>query len=192
MDMKKFFVLALSAAVALLASNVVASAQYLPSTLKHYKAGLMDEKGHVLTDQEVLYALGDEDYNETYRGAVTQYKAGNALMITGIATAATGLVGTVAGAWATDYGVRTNHIKIGEVNGKKTITEADSKGVLAIAGLVAGATLLTAGVTCLAVGIPLKSIGTKRLNWLADDYNKDVAYLRFGAGEYGTGLVLNF
>lgn len=190
--MKKIFVLALSAAFAFLASDVIASAQYLPGTLKQYKAGLMDEKGHVLTDQEVLYALGDEDFKETYSGAVKQYKSGNAVMITGIATAGVGLVGTVAGILATGYAIKTNHIKIGEVNGKKKIIEADSNGTLAIAGYVAGVSLLTVGATCLAVGIPLKSVGTKRLKWIADDYNKDVAYLRIGAGDYGTGLVLNF
>ena len=192
--MKKLFVFALSAAVAFLAANVVASAQYLPGSLNHHRGSLVDEQGHVLTNQEVLNLIGEEDYNKTYTGAVKQYKSGNALLITGIATGGAGLVGTIAGAIATDYGLRTNHITYERDNkGKITKINADTKGTLAVVGFAAGISLLTAGITCLSVGIPLKVIGTKRLDWIADDYNKDAAAtIRFGAGQYGTGIVMTF
>lgn len=192
--MKKLFVIAL-AAVALVASSVVASAQYKPSSLSRYRADLQDQNGQVLSDQEVFQLIGEDIYNETYKGARTQYKAGNALIIAGAATAGVGLVGTVAGVLAIDYGIKNGAIVVVESKkGQYDLTKCTQNGKLAILGYAGGVTLLAVGATCLAVGIPLKVIGTKRLNWVAEDYNNNAvaANLNVGFTANGAGLVLNF
>ena len=190
--MKKLFVIAL-AAVALVASSVVASAQYKPSSLSRYRAELQDQNGQALSDQDVFQLVGEDVYNETYKGARTQYKAGNALIIVGAATAGVGLVGTIGGAVAVAYGIEKNHIPV-KPNKQIDYNNCTEKGKLAILGYAGGITLLAAGATCLAVGIPLKVIGTKRLNWIAEDYNNSVvsANLSMGFTQNGAGLVLNF
>ena len=69
----------------------------------------------------------------------------------------------------------------------------DNKAALAAVGFAGGVALLAAGDICLSVGIPLQIIGKKRLNWIADEYNHSnySADIRFGAGQYGTGVVLS-
>ncbi len=191
--MKKIIVLAI-AAVAFIASGVVANAQYRPSTLSQHRAGLEDENGHALTDQEVFQLIDEDVYNQTYVGACKQYKTGKILTIVGAATTGVGLVGTIAGSVATVYAIENNHVTFEEKDGQKVVKEYDNKAALAVLGLAAGATLLAAGDICLSVGIPLQVIGKKRLNWIATEYNHSnySANIRFGAGQYGTGVVLSF
>ena len=102
--MKKIIVLAI-AAVAFIASGITANAQYRPGTLSQHRAGLEDENGHTLTDQEVFQLIGEDVYNQTYAGACKQYKTGKILTIVGAATAGVGLVGTIAGSVATVYAI---------------------------------------------------------------------------------------
>ena len=191
--MKKIIVLAI-AAVAFIASSVVANAQYRPSSLSQHRAGLEDENGHELTDQEVFQLIGEDVYNQTYVGASKQYKTGKILTIVGAATGGVGLVGTIAGAVATTYAIEHNHVTFEEKNGQKVVKDMDNKAALAVVGLVGGVTLLSAGVVCLSAGIPLNVIGKKRLDWIATEYNHNnySANIRFGAGRYGTGVVLSF
>ena len=191
--MKKIIVLAI-AAVAFIASGVVANAQYRPSTLSQHRAGLEDENGHTLTDQEVFLLIGEDVYNQTYAGACKQYKTGKILTIVGAATTGVGLVGTIAGSVATAYAIANGHVTCEEKNGQKVVKEYDNKAAIAVLGLTAGATLLAAGDICLSVGIPLQIIGKKRLDWIATEYNHSnySANIRFGAGQYGTGVVLSF
>ena len=191
--MKKIIVLAI-AAVAFIASGVVANAQYRPSTLSQHRAGLEDENGHALTDQEVFQLIDEDVYNQTYVGACKQYKTGKILTIVGAATTGVGLVGTIAGSVATAYAIENGHVTFEEKNGQKVVKEYDNKAAIAVLGLTAGATLLAAGDICLSVGIPLQVIGKKRLNWIATEYNHSnySANIRFGAGQYGTGVVLSF
>ena len=192
--MKKLFIIAAAVAVAFLASNVVASAQYLPKTLAQHRAGLEDETGHHLTDQEVFSLIDEDVYNATYSGAVKQYKTGKALIITGAVTMGVGTLATVAGAVAVAYGIKTQHIVVDEKKpGQYDLTKADDKGKLAILGYTAGVSVLAVGATCLSVGIPLKIIGTKRLDWVATEYNHDVAAnIRVGLTQNGAGLAINF
>lgn len=191
--MKKIIVLAI-AAVAFIASGITANAQYRPSTLSQHRAGLEDENGHALTDQEVFQIIDEDVYNQTYVGACKQYKTGKILTIVGAATTGVGLVGTIAGSVATVYAIENNHVTFEEKDGQKVVKEYDNKAALAVLGLAAGATLLAAGDICLSVGIPLQVIGKKRLNWIATEYNHSnySANIRFGAGQYGTGVVLSF
>ena len=107
--MKKIIVLVI-AAVAFIASSVVANAQYRPSTLNQHRAGFEDENGHTLTDQEVFELIGEDVYNQTYVGATKQYKTGKILTIVGAATTGVGLVGTIAGSVATAYAIENGHV----------------------------------------------------------------------------------
>ena len=191
--MKKIIVLVI-AAVAFIASSVVANAQYRPSTLNQHRAGLEDENGHTLTDQEVFELIGEDVYNQTYVGATKQYKTGKILTIVGAATTGVGLVGTIAGSVATAYAIENGHVTYETKNGKRVVKDFDNKAALAAVGFAGGVALLAAGDICLSVGIPLQIIGKKRLNWIATEYNHSnySANIRFGAGQYGTGVVLSF
>ena len=191
--MKKIIVLVI-AAVAFIASSVVANAQYRPSTLNQHRAGFEDENGHTLTDQEVFQLIGEDVYNQTYVGATKQYKTGKILTIVGAATTGVGLVGTIAGSVATAYAIENGHVTYETKNGKRVVKDFDNKAALAAVGFAGGVALLAAGDICLSVGIPLQIIGKKRLNWIATEYNHSnySANIRFGAGQYGTGVVLSF
>ena len=191
--MKKIIVLVI-AAIAFIASGVTANAQYRPSTLSQHRAGLEDENGHALTDQEVFQLIGEDVYNQTYVGATKQYKTGKILTIVGAATTGVGLVGTIAGSVATAYAIENGHVTYETKNGKQVVKDFDNKAALAVVGFAGGVALLAAGDICLSVGIPLQIIGKKRLNWIATEYNHSnySANIRFGAGQYGTGVVLSF
>lgn len=191
--MKKLFVLVLAAA-AFIFSGFAANAQYRPGALSQCRAGLEDENGRILSDQEVFQLIGEEVYNQTYTGACKQYKTGKTLIIVGAVGAGIGTVGTIAGAAAMAYAIEKGHVTIEEKNGKKVITAMDDKAKLASLGYITGAVLLGAGVTCLSVGIPLKVIGTKRLDWIAKEYNHSnyTANFQVGLTQSGAGLVLNF
>ncbi len=191
--MKKIIVLVI-AAVAFIASSVVANAQYRPSTLNQHRAGFEDENGHTLTDQEVFQLIGEDVYNQTYVGATKQYKTGKILTIVGAATTGVGLVGTIAGSVATAYAIENGHVTYETKNGKRVVKDFDNKAALAAVGFAGGVALLAAGDICLSVGIPLQIIGKKRLDWIATEYNHSnySANIRFGAGQYGTGVVLSF
>ena len=191
--MKKIIVLAI-AAVAFIASGITANAQYRPGTLSQHRAGLEDENGHTLTDQEVFQLIGEDVYNQTYVGATKQYKTGKILTIVGAATAGVGLVGTIAGSVATAYAIENGHVTYETQNGQKVVKGYDDKAALAVLGFAAGISLLAAGNICLSAGIPLQIIGKKRLDWIATEYNHSnySANIRFGAGQYGTGVVLSF
>jgi hypothetical protein len=78
----------------------------------------------------------------------------------------------------------------------RQITEMDGLAAIGILGMATGLTVMTLGAVVLEAGIPFMCIGGRRLNWVAENYNEnqrptDVS-LRFGAGRYGTGLVLTF
>ena len=193
--MKKIVILAIAAA-AFIASSVVANAQYRPSSLSRHLAGFEDENGHELTDQEVFQLIGEDIYNETYRGASKQYKTGRTLIIVGAATAGAGLVGTIAGAVATVNAMYQGHVTTYQTkNGQHVIMNYYYTAAPAVVGFAGGVVLLTGGVACLSAGIPLNVIGKKRLEWIANEYNHQAvsgANLRFGLTNYGAGVVLNF
>ena len=183
--MKKIIVLVI-AAVAFIASSVVANAQYRPSTLSQHRAGLEDENGHTLTDQEVFQLIGEDVYNQTYVGATKQYKTGKTLIWSG----AGGLVGG-----AVLYGVGLSKIA-GEVNQNSSKDEIQTalERHPGSAGMVLGGTLLmAAGAIALDAGIPLLIIGKKRLDWVEGQANAAKGYsLDLGATPYGVGLAVRF
>lgn len=190
--MKKILVFAFAAVVALFVSGVTSSAQYLPNSLNRSGGDFVDENGHVLTDQEIYKLIGDDVYDETYSGAVKQYKVGKALITAGSIAAGVGTIGTIGGAVAMYFGIKNQHIQYEERNGRYAVKGADDAGWLVLLGYAAGVSALVAGDVCLSVGIPLSVIGNKRLDWIAEDYNHDMASIHFGLTPHGAGLVLNF
>ena len=157
-------------------SGVVASAQYLPNSLNRSGADFVDENGHVLSDQEVFSLIGEDIYNETYSGAVKQYKVGKALITAGSIAAGVGTLGTIGGLVGMYFGIQNHHIYYEERYGSYYFKGADDAGWLLLLGYAAGATTLAAGDLCLTVGIPLSIIGNKRLDWIAEDYTQPQAW----------------
>ena len=160
-----------------------AQAQVKPNYLKMNKGQFFNENGAVISSSQLQAIIGDDIYNETYVGAIKQYKTGKNLVLWGAIGAGVGLValGGFSAAMASKYG-------------NKLPQEAQKDPLLL--GLAGGYVLTAAGTTALAVGIPLTTIGKKRLNWIADDYNEKQSKISLNmigcpAG-YGVGLALNF
>lgn len=188
--MKKTLLFALSAVLFTTLFSVRASAQYLPRMLEEEKGYLIDENGLKLSDDDVRFVVGDEIYNATYRGARKQFKAGNALIKGGVAGMIAGSVLSVGSLGMFMAGTMIVDPESYEVE------QVDARAILGVLGVVTGLTVSTAGALALSAGIPLKTIGYKRLDWIADQYNenhgrRDVA-IKLGAGKYGTGLVVTF
>lgn len=126
--------------------------------------------GESLSADQVLNLIGDENYYETYVGAQKQYKSGKNLVISGSCVAAAGIAACAIGMAGLD---NTTY--------------------------VCGICLNLIGSGLLDAGIPLLCIGKARLQWCADDYNRNASghrntavSLDFGAQKYGTGIALRF
>ena len=163
-----------------------ASAQYLPSQIHRDGDSFVDEKGHTLSDRQLIDAIGSNIYQETVVGARKQYNAGRGLIIGGAIGTGVGLLGTFSGLIMIAAAAETD--KYGETR----ITDDD----LAYAGAAVMSTSLVAvalGGVALSTGIPLKAIGQSRLNWVENDYNSHRGYtLNVGATPHGVGLALRF
>lgn len=150
-----------------------AQAQINPDYLSMKKGKFYDENGRVLTDGQMRQIIGNQIFEETYRGATKQFKAGKSLITWG----AIGLgVGAVAA-------------------GACTALYQDSYDDALIAGAYGGYALATLGAIALEVGIPLKIIGKSRLNWIADNYNESKTISLHVTGcpvAPGLGLALVF
>jgi len=134
--------------------------------------------GRELSDQEIQALIGQQIWEETYASARAQYKAGKALMGVGIPFFSVGLGFFAAGLIVS--------------------AAADEPQVGAILAGYIGAPFMGAGGTLMSFGIPLRIIGSKRLNWAVDEANKNRGYamkeptLNFGVQRYGMGIALRF
>ncbi len=149
-------------------------------------AYLADQRGNILSNQEVLTLVGQDIYNQTYVGAQKQRKAGKTLIWSGIG-------GLVGGGVLYGAGLAKIADKVTQNSSKEEIQKALEANP-GSAGMILGGTLLmVAGGVALDAGIPLAIIGKKRLNWVADDYNarKNLAY-QIGATPSGVGLAVRF
>ena len=172
--MKKVLILCgFIAAFLCLAQN--ANAQYARKG-----ANLVDMNGTVLSDQAIINLVGNDVYEQTVIGARKQFKAGNGLIIGGIVGMGAGLVGTVlTGKAIVDRGY----------SDLETAYSHDG----AIAAMYIGSYALTSlGFTALSGGIAFKTIGKKRLNWVADHANGVAMTYHVGATPNGLGVTLQF
>lgn len=198
--MRKLLVLgAVAALLAFLATP--ADAQRVDNGNITYSNGkLMDADGHVLTDYEVMDIIGRRTYNETYNGAVQQYKAGKGLVIGGAIAAGLGTAATIGTAiyLGPDRARSIYHgFEKEEFPDEQTRVRYVGETTAAAAGLLGGVALASVGQLCLAAGIPLLIIGHSRLTWVAEDHNAQVyrrerrPFIDFST-EDGPGIRLNF
>ena len=175
----------------LFAAGFVAEAQYLPSRMEAVRGSLVDENGTVLSANAVLAAIGQEIYDETYVGANKQYNVGRKLFTGGLIGVGAGVAVTVASAVVF---ANANLSYTTDSNGFRHYRNLDAAGTVGVLGMSAGVTAAALGFSAFSVGLVFKTIGGKRLQWVADDYNARTSpvTVRLGAGKYGSGLVVNF
>lgn len=178
----KRFVLILVAFLALGAS--FAHAQVKPDCLTVKKGQFFDQNGSVISSSQLQQIIGNQVFNDTYVGALKQYKTGKSLIIWGAIGAGIGWLGYFgfAAAYVNKYG--TNY-KNGQMPDDPLM-----------GGMLGGLVVGSLGSAALAAGIPLNVIGKKRLNWIADDYNAKASTVSLKVTGspvgYGLGLALNF
>ena len=145
-------------------------------------ADLVSQNGFTLSDQEIINIVGNDVFDQTVIGARKQYKAGKGLITGGILGIGAGLAGSVlAGVKAANDGY----------NDFQRAVENDGSVLAMYLGSVAA---LSLGSAALTAGIPLKVIGKKRLDWVAEEANRGSGNvtLNVGATPNGFGIALNF
>lgn len=146
-----------------------------------------DNRGRLYSDQIRDY-LGVTLYGSQYRKARNQFQWGTGLTVGGAVL----MLGALAGGGMYTYfnnrwGTRTALTETGEPGGA-----INSSG--AMLGIIAAG---VAGAVCVGVGIPLWVKGDRKLNDIADDYNRQYgpgpsASLTLGSTSNGFGLALRF
>ena len=143
-------------------------------------ANLVDPAGTVLSDQAIINAVGNDIYEQTVIGARKQYKAGKALITGGILGVGAGVAGAVL-----------TGVKIGKAGYSDVETAVQQDP--AIAAMYLGSTaIMSLGFTAISGGIVFKTIGKKRLNWVADQANGVNMTYQFGPTPNGMGLSVRF
>ena len=164
-----------------------AKAQYLPDQIHREKDHFVNESGSILSDKELIDAVGADIFQETVVGARKQYRTGQKLFVSGLAGIGVGVAGIVGG--TAIIGAAGPH----QTENNDVIFDDEDLAMTGAAVLAIGSIAAALGGTALTVGIPFKVIGQSRLNWVENDYNERQGYtLRFGAAPHGAGLTLNF
>jgi|GEM_PF-4239042 len=186
--MKKFLVAGLAAVLFTCLAGPEARAQYWPSSIEQERGRLVSDTDEVLPDYMVQRLVGDEIYNETYLGARKQYKTGKRLIIGGLAAGSAGLVvsGVSLGVFMADY--------IRMWGTTDNVWDNFSGAKDSVSWFYRGFTVAGAGAALFSAGLIFKTIGWKRLEWVADSYNQSQhpVTVAFGPGHYGTGLTVTF
>ena len=167
-----------------------ANAQYAPSSLRRDHGNLVDARGNILSDAEVLNLVGEQVYNETYVGAKKQYKIGHKLVWGGVAGTVVGLGAMVGGQSL----FANNTYWAGNDVTEQTIHFSDEgKGMAGLVLCVGGLLMTSLSSIALEVGIPFTVIGKKRLDWVASNYTSGgLLTYHVGATPNGVGIALNF
>lgn len=188
--MKKKVIAALAVILLTALGAIQTKAQYLPTSLESSRGYLIDQNGDRLSDRDVRTAIGEEIYHDTYVGARKQYQVGDKLIKGGIIGLASG-TGVMLSSCIL---FATGEVTVNQQT--REVTNMDMSAAVGILGVYAGFAVMSIGALALDAGIPFKIIGSRRLNWVAENYNEyqrpGNVSLRFGAGQYGTGLVLSF
>ena len=188
--MKKIhFLCGLAAAFLCLAQN--ANAQYLPDQIHRSGDTFVDAHHRVLSDSELIEAVGLDIFEETVIGARKQYNAGRKLLTGGAIGVGAGLLGSLLGTAMIVANGATYYDSNHDVARYEIVDEAAFATGAALLAL--GASAMAAGSAAMSAGIPLKVIGQSRLNWVENDYNERQGYtLNFGVAPHGVGLTLRF
>ena len=166
-----------------------AKAQY--TQIHRDGAGFVDNRGMVLSNQEIRDLVGKDVYFDTVVGAQKQYRVGGKLIRSGAITLGAGLASALGGAailFANNCDAYPEHPQYRE---KSYYDSVDATGALLLTG---GYVAMLVGGALLEVGIPVRIIGQSRLNWVENDYNdysRNVS-LHVGAAPNGVGLTLRF
>jgi hypothetical protein len=191
--MKKIAILC-GLVAALLCLTQSAKAQYVQ--IHRDGARFVDDRGILLSNQQVRELVGEDVYFETVVGAQKQYRVGRNLIRGGAITFGTGLVSALGGAAILassghDYYSGYDQYQRKTYREREYDEASEAAGVLLLTG---GYVAMLVGGTLLEVGIPIKIIGQSRLNWVENDFNdysRNVS-LHVGAAPSGVGLTLRF
>lgn len=183
--------------ILLLMLPAVSFAQRVDDGAVQYRRGHLRDAstGRVLSDDEVLSRIGETVYEETYAGARKQYKAGAGLFIAGGIVTGTGLIlcnramsNIKSAGWSTLRAALKGREELGN-----TLDQNAEDVTWSIVTYFGGTALEGIGIVLLQVGVPLFTVGAKRLEWVADDYNERRApALTFTAGPASIGLRYSF
>lgn len=159
-----------------------------PNLLEMRRGALVTPNGEAFSKAQIKELLADDAVFQTYCGATKQYRAGNQLLNAGI------FVSALSASAAFIYGL---------ISGANGNTPAQTMAGMPPAILVAEGI----GTCLISVGIPLKCVGSCRLDWVAEQYNEgclrapateknalwEVSFRLTGAAEgLGCGLAIGF
>lgn len=163
-----------------------ANAQY--AQIHRDRADFVDNRGVVLSDQELIGLIGEDVFFDTVIGARKQYTVGRKLVVSGAAGLGVGLAGILGGTAMIAAAGPTQE------NDGTVYFENDDLAVGGAAVMILGSIATALGGTALSVGIPFKAIGQGRLNWVENEYNDRARGYSFHVGStpHGVGLSLTF
>ena len=162
-------------------------AQYV-GRIERENANLVDQSGHILTDDEIIGLVGEDIYYDTVIGARRQLRGGKSLIIGGAAGMGTGLVFSVF-AHVAMANNKVQHDRDMRDGHRDVYTYGWAPGLF-----LCSAAFTAAGSLALGGGIALRSIGKGRLGWVAEQCNprtRDVT-LEWSAVPGGAGIVMWF
>lgn len=158
--------------------------------LEYRRGHFYDHRGRLYEEQLRDY-LGVSLYGSDYLKARNQLGGGICLTFSGAGILAASVIG---GAFQADFNARTARMRANSAFfGHESPYSSSGEMTLYIVGGIVGA-------ACLGVGIPLWVKGNKKMNAIADDYNRrygnkaygSTATLNLGATGNGVGLALKF
>ena len=162
-----------------------------------YSRGDFSLNGEKISAEQVRRLIGEDIYTSTYESAVKQRKLGNALTMAGAITTGAGVGLFCVGLFGSALFV-TDTFYYDPENPSHTWGHTysyDDNLDKTRPYIIAGSALMSAGLLILGGGITFSTIGNKRLDWIATDYNqknRNYSYLNFGPTKNGVGLYVRF
>ena len=178
------FLCGLVAAFLCFAQN--ANAQY--AQIHRDRADFVDNRGVVLSDQELIGLIGEDVFFDTVVGARKQYTLGRKLVVSGAAGLGVGMTGILGGIAMIAAAGGT------QASDGTVYFDNEDLAVGGAAVMILGSIASALGGTALSIGIPFKAIGQGRLNWVENEYNDRARNysLHVGSAPHGMGLTLTF
>ena len=150
---------------------------YGPYGPLEYRGGHFYDRRGRLYEEQLRDYMGVSLYGSDYLKARNQLGGGICLTFTGAGILAASVIG---GAFQADFNARTAHMNANSVFFGHDMSHSSGGEMTPyiLGGIV--------GAACLGVGIPLWVKGNKKMNAIADDYNR-----RYGNKAYGSAATLN-